>query len=77
MPPPVENTAAQLEAQAQDMRNGDMGYYVVADDRSQLPEYHGHAIDNYAGADLSVPAQAQVVPPAHVCIGFTFSHTNI
>jgi hypothetical protein len=75
MPPPVENTAAR--GQAQDLRHGDMTYYVVADDRPPLHEYHGHGVNNYAGAALGVPAQAQVTPPAPVCTGFTFPHTYI
>lgn len=72
MPPPVENTAAQ--AQAQDLRHGNVGYYVVVDDHPPFHEYeyHGHATNNFG-----VPAQAEIAPPAPVRTDFTFPHTNI
>lgn len=71
MPPPVEITAAQ--AQAQDLRHGNVGYYVVVDDHPPFHgyEYHGHATNN-----LGVPAQAPIAPPAPVRTDFTFPHTN-
>ena len=70
MPSHVETTAAQ--GQAQVLWHGDMGYCVVADDHPPLHEYHGYATNNYAGVDLGVPAQAQVAPPAPVCLASHF-----
>jgi hypothetical protein len=75
MLPPVENTAAQ--GQPQDLRYGGMGHYDMANNHPSLHEHHDHAIDDYAGLVLDVPAQAQAAPPAPVCPGLIVPHTRI
>jgi hypothetical protein len=72
MPPPV---AAQ--GQPQDLWYADMGFYNMVNVRPLLHEHHDHAINNYAGIALDVPAQAQAAPPAPVCTDPTFPHTHI
>ena len=54
-----------------------MGYYDMANDHPLLHEYHDHAIDNYSGFALGVPAQAQAAPPVPVCLNFFVPHTRI
>jgi hypothetical protein len=63
---PIENPAAQ--GQPQDLRYADMGYYNMVNDHHP-PLHERHAINNYAGVALNVPAQAQAqaAPPAPVC----------
>ena len=63
--PAAQNTAAQ--GQPHDVRYLDIGYYHVANGRPPLHENHDPAINNYAGAALNVPAQAQAAPPDPVC----------
>lgn len=77
MLPPVENTAAQ--GQPQDLRFGGRDHYDMANNQPQLQEHHDRdrAIDNYAGLDLDVPAQAQAAPLApHVCPRPIVPHTQ-
>ena len=78
MPPPVENIAAQ--AQRQDWRYVDMGYYDMANDYPP-PQGHGDHIVGYNARIIQgVPAQAHVArlaPPAPVCTDLTLPHTLI
>lgn len=75
MPPPVENVAVQ--GQLQDLRYVDMGYINMANGHPPVHEHRGHAINNYAGVALDVPAQAQAAPPAPVCTDLNFPFTLI
>lgn len=45
----------------------------MANDQPPLHDHRDHAIDNYAGAALDVPAQAQAAPPDPVCTDLPFS----
>jgi hypothetical protein len=68
MLPPVENSATQ--GQPQDLWYGGMGHYGdIANNHLQVPlhEHHDHAVNDYAGLALDVPAQAQAAPLAPVC----------
>ena len=75
MPPPVENIAAQ--GQLQDLQYVDMGYNDIVNDHPPLHEHLDHAINNYAGVALDVPAQAHAAPPAPVSTDLTVLHTLI
>jgi hypothetical protein len=77
MPPPVENFAGQR--QLQDLQYVDMDHYDMGngDPHAPLHEHRGHAIDNYAGFALDVPARAQAALPVPVCTDLTYSHTHI
>jgi hypothetical protein len=75
MPPPVENIAVQ--GQPQDLRYVNMGLYDMANDHPAPHEYRDHAVNNYAGVALDVPAHAHAAPPAPVCIDLTSSRTHI
>ena len=75
MSPPIENAAAQTRPQ--DLGYTDMGSYDMANYYPPLHEHRNHAIDNYAGAALDVPAHAQAASPAPVCTGLTLPHTPI
>jgi hypothetical protein len=54
-----------------------MGYYDMVNDHHLLHEHRDHAIDNYAGVALEVPAQAQAALPVPVCLGLFVPHTRI
>jgi hypothetical protein len=76
MPPPVENVAAQ--AQAQDLQYVDMGNYAdVANDYPPPQGHLDHIIGNNTRIVQDVPAQAHVAPPAPVCTDLTLLHTHI
>jgi len=75
MPPPVENVVVQ--GQLPNPRYVDMGHNDMANDHPPLHEHRGHAINNYAGVALDVPAQAQAIPPAPVCTDLNFPYTLI
>ena len=70
--PAVQNTA-----QPQDVQYLDMGYYHVVNGHPPLHENPDHAINNYAGAALDVPAQGQAAPSDPVCTNLTCTHTHI
>lgn len=75
MPPPVENIAAQ--AQAQDLQYVDMGHYDMANDYPPPQGYLDHIIGNNARIVQDDPAQAHVALPAPVCTDLTSLHTHI
>ena len=74
MPLPVENVTTR--GQPQDTHYIDMGYYDMANDLPSLHEHRDHVINDYAGAALDVPAQAQAAPPVPVSLSSLF-HIHI
>jgi hypothetical protein len=74
---PVQNTAAQLEGQLQDLGYVDVGYYDISNGLPPLHEYRDPTINNYAGDALDLPVQAQAVPLDPVCANLTFLHMYI
>jgi hypothetical protein len=75
MPPPVENVAAQ--AQAQDLQYVHMGNYDMVNDYP-LPQGHlDHIIGDNARIVQDGPVQAHVAPPAPVCTVLTLPHTHV
>ena len=69
MPQPVQTTAAQRQPQH-------LQYIDVANNHPLLHGHQDHVINNYAGAALGDPVQAQAAPPDPVCTDPTFLHTH-